>query len=189
VEAHRHDLKKNAESENAVTFQTISMHSHPKYKPTNFQYDFSVWKVKKISGAFPTQKLRLDTGALSRPGTPLTAIGWGQTTTGKTGKPSPILLQLGIKSIDEKTCGSTYKKVRGATGFDPNSHMCAGKGANSGVCFGDSGGPLFSSNNGRDITLVGIVSHGNGEKCGSGAPDIYTRISAPSITNFLKQFM
>ena len=54
------------------------------------------------------------------------------------------------------------------------------------ACNGDSGGPLFFKNpNTKVITLVGLVSWGEG--CGGRNQfGVYTRIGAPSVRNWIQ---
>lgn len=50
-----------------------------------------------------------------------------------------------------------------------NGTLCTGNTKGSGLCIGDSGGPLIFNN-----TLIGIVSWSVG--CAEGLPDIYTNV-------------
>lgn len=53
------------------------------------------------------------------------------------------------------------------------SQMCAALSPKNGVCQGDSGGALTYN---RKV-IYGIVSATNGTACGTGSPDIFTKVS------------
>ena len=72
------------------------------------------------------------------------------------------------------------------------SQLCAGGEQGKDSCRGDSGGGLFTHQEGQngDITpwyLIGITSFGS-KDCGNGRPGVYTRVSSfiPWIVNNLK---
>jgi trypsin len=59
------------------------------------------------------------------------------------------------------------------------SMLCAGGQVGHDTCLGDSGGPLTLNG-----IQIGIVSFGS-PNCGVGIPSVYTRISAPSMREFI----
>jgi trypsin len=96
----------------------------------------------------------------------VTVAGWGNK---EDSLHSADLLQVSVPIISSKKC-SFYL-------LSP-SQMCAGDWEKGGrdSCQGDSGGPLVYKK-GTDVTLVGIVSYGNG--CARKYyPGVYTRISS-----------
>ena len=59
-------------------------------------------------------------------------------------------------------------------------------GADSNTCSGDSGGPLFV-NRGGNWVVAGTTSAGSATGCGAGDESLYTRLSKPSISQFIVQ--
>lgn len=108
----------------------------------------------------------------------LTVLGWGAIND-QGHNWNQCLQEANVKLISHRECiksvGSGWQKVT-------NNMFCAlGENARD-ACQGDSGGPAIYA--GRS---VGIVSWGYG--CGSGYPGVYTRLSSPSITYWLKDFI
>ncbi|XP_017127036.1 chymotrypsin-1 [Drosophila elegans] len=109
----------------------------------------------------------------------LTVLGWGAIND-QGHNWNQCLQEAYVELLPQKQCikslewGSHQQKVT-------NNMFCAlGENAKD-ACQGDSGGPIIHA--GR---TVGIVSWGYG--CGSGYPGVYTRLSSPSITYWLKSF-
>jgi len=82
--------------------------------------------------------------------------------------------------VNNKDCSSIWSKkfrvnLRGD--IRKENHLCAGGEADKDSCKGDSGGPLVIRESDGDPTyLVGVVSAGT-NRCGIGAPAIFTRIT------------
>lgn len=92
----------------------------------------------------------------------LLVTGWGRLWTGG---PDPNNLQeIVVKGYSQEKCNHYYKNIIMRT------HICTLTVQGEGMCNGDSGGPLVA-----DGVLVGIVSFGQ-HPCGSGSPDVYTRV-------------
>ncbi len=87
--------------------------------------------------------------------------GWGVTESGSVSNP---LLETTV--FITKNCDFTV---------DTSKQLCCGavKTA-SGVCFGDSGGPLMMFNGGK-WTQVGLVSFGQGS-CNTQMSAVYTKV-------------
>jgi secreted trypsin-like serine protease len=91
---------------------------------------------------------------------PATVVGWGETTSGLSN-----LLQETI--VYAQKCNFTYNQ---------ETHLCFGSPETaSGVCFGDSGGPLMISQNSMWIQ-IGIVSFGD-FNCSTDKNAAYTNIA------------
>lgn len=107
--------------------------------------------------------------------TNMVAAGWGQML-----KILPIssntLLWTTYRMQPQDVCVQKNTQSREGIPYDPDLQFCA-LGApsftQSGTCFGDSGGPLVVNN-----LLFGITSRLMvGGRCGSGYPDVFTRVS------------
>jgi len=110
--------------------------------------------------------------------------GWGKT---EAGRQSPVLLSTDVKVFSSAYCNGLLSR-RYNERIDPDFQFCAGQledGKDS--CFGDSGGPLFCVEDGRQV-LYGIVSWG-GKYCGNAAePGVYSTVAnvLPWIKNETK---
>lgn len=97
--------------------------------------------------------------------TNLWPIGFGQTENGNV---SSKLLHVNVNYVKQNTCNSNAMYGGDIT----DSMMCAAD-TNEDSCSGDSGGPLFDSDNNA---VVGVTSWGNG--CArADSPGVYARIS------------
>uniref|UniRef100_A0A0N5CBG2 limulus clotting factor C n=1 Tax=Strongyloides papillosus TaxID=174720 RepID=A0A0N5CBG2_STREA len=95
--------------------------------------------------------------------------GWGFIE--KKGYCSDKLKQVNLPFVNENTCDSEYPND-----IKPDIMICAGK-KGSGICVGDTGGPLVVQSKSRRWYQYGITSHGIG--CGEYKhPGIYTRVTA-----------
>nr|XP_036672325.1 LOW QUALITY PROTEIN: transmembrane protease serine 9-like [Drosophila suzukii] len=108
----------------------------------------------------------------------LTVMGWGSVNE-QGHNWNQCLQEAKVELIPQEQC---IKSMDSGQQRVTNNMFCAlGENAKD-ACQGDSGGPIIHA--GRS---VGIVSWGYG--CGSGYPGVYTRLSSPSITYWLKSFM
>jgi secreted trypsin-like serine protease len=204
VLANRNNLDLTTEEEGGFEFTVGELFTHPKYvENPNFVNDVAIWKVKVVSGDISKiPSVTLDDGTYSKPGTNLTAAGWGMTSA--RGKMSKQLLKITTPVSDTNECKEIYKELEKSPGkdrngeqttflppgYDPVTSICAGdmQGVRS-ICHGDSGGPLYAMNN-NEAVLVGLSSHANGFDCATkGVPDIYARISSTSINQFIRKHM
>jgi secreted trypsin-like serine protease len=94
----------------------------------------------------------------------LTAAGWGLTIPRHS---YDVLMKVDLRPIPLEQCRQNYTFVDEWT-------LCAGT-PGKGPCHGDSGGPLFKTDNGSQ-RLVGIVSYGLG--CARECGGVYTRVFA-----------
>lgn len=149
---------------------------HPNFDDYYLDNDFALIKLSSPSNITPVQ---IDDGSVS-PSYPnfqpnLWAIGMGTTYFGGGVGSLPSALQhVELKYISNASCKNEY-------GYDPvditSNMMCAADFENGNAqdsCSGDSGGPLYDSENN---VLVGVVSWGY--KCAeANYPGVYSRISA-----------
>ncbi|XP_047534318.1 chymotrypsin-1-like [Vanessa atalanta] len=111
-------------------------------------------------------------------GVSTTVTGWGSTAAG--GPLSQNLLQLSAVVIDGERCVTEMRdralefNIINVPPVEPHIEICTFHSTGHGTCNGDSGSPLIRSDRQQQI---GIVSWGL--PCARGAPDVFTRISAP----------
>lgn len=124
--------------------------------------------------------------SLTAPGTPVRAVGWGNTSG--DAKSYPDVFRVGRMVVfPDASCGGGENFSVGSVrfiGFAPGEAdaavmICAAGATPSGqvidACQGDSGGPLVAGE-GAAARLVGVVSWG--EECATDRPGVYTRISS-----------
>ncbi|KAF0708688.1 Aste57867_6243 [Aphanomyces stellatus] len=147
---------------------------HKKYNPATFSNDFAIIVLERAS-KFPPVQVSFDEVT---PGTPTVVRGWGRTSQG--GKPSNILLEVGVDALANAQCAKFL-----APEVVDEFMLCAGGKAGEDSCQGDSGGPLTVEQNGSE-KLVGIVSWGIG--CAlQDKPGVYSRIS--TAQSFIQPFL
>jgi V8-like Glu-specific endopeptidase len=97
--------------------------------------------------------------------------GWGQTEKERNAK----YLRSVVQGIYNTTAEAEYRnfKVKYQIGVNRKNL----NGTYSSACFGDSGGPLVGRLH-SSYFLLGVVSFGNADECGTKAPVVLTRISA-----------
>ena len=54
------------------------------------------------------------------------------------------------------------------------------------ICRGDSGAPILLVRGGKE-TLVGVVSHSDGQGCGPGIPTYALRVDNPAVLDWIRQ--
>lgn len=82
---------------------------------------------------------------------------------------SDKLQYINLPTISNEYCKHVYRNSKHVVTDDM---LCAGEEVGASMCFGDSGGPLV-----LDGKLIGVISWGTAP-CGSGKPDVYTRVSS-----------
>lgn len=162
-----------------------SIDIHPDFSPDKGvnAYDIAVVTLDQpVFGVTPVTLPTTGTDALLRPGSLVTALGWG-TTEADQFTPAERLRMVPLPILDNEECALSAADPESIIGFDPAVEFCASVTGKS-ACYGDSGGPLVKSHNGR-FYQIGIVSRGL--RCaGQGTPGIYTSLSsAPLWDSFL----
>lgn len=160
-----------------------AIHVHPHYyKATPLgTYDVAVLELDKKVAWLP--KIKLAKPGDDAAGTVPTVAGWGSIVAWYPEYKPPTVLSDQMRSVElpiiaDQDCSRAY-----GADFDSAAQVCTYIPAQS-DCQGDSGGPLFRKVRGRFVQ-VGIVSWGQG--CAApGWPNVYARISNPSIQEFIK---
>eukprot|EP00980_Cylindrotheca_fusiformis_P003493 scaffold781_cov132-Cylindrotheca_fusiformis.AAC.12 len=162
---------------NPITTRIVEEIVHPQYNEDNTSHDYMLLLLDSKTGPNDLENNHGVTieinyeDYLPRKGQNLTVIGLGATEEGKKGG-SGILQHVGVKTISHEVCNAQY----GGLIQEDNMFCAAVKGGGKDSCQGDSGGPILIRN-GKQHTLVGIVSWGEG----CARPDysgVYSRVSA-----------
>lgn len=160
-----------------------SIKIHPQYGESGVDdgYDVAILELdQKISG-LPKVKLAMSGDDL--PGVFATVAGWGNIVAQYPDyEPAPLyskeMRSVDLPIITNETCEKAYGR-----NFNGDLQLCTYLPAR-GDCQGDSGGPLFIKKKGRALQ-IGITSWGEG--CAApGKPNVYTRISNPSVQRFIQ---
>ncbi len=158
----------NADDDRGETLSIYKWEIHPRYSSQTFQNDIAVGFLNFSSRIGKDVQLNLNSKFIKN-NTRL--YGWGLNQNEvDTGKP------MSIKQNDYSSSGKKYFKsfnikTMVAAGFYNGTEKTFG-----GACSGDSGGPLISKN-GKNLSLIGIVSYGSAKGCDVNVPTVYTRIS------------
>ena len=171
----------NLDSTEGQRVAVRSIHVHPDWDPNVISPDVALLELAKpVNGIAPIQLAGPSDDVFETAGTPLTVIGWGNTsTTGQASFPNE-LREVVVPVVDDATCDKAYG------GFiTVETQLCAGaKGLDS--CGGDSGGPLFATTSGGTEIQVGIVSFGVG--CAKQHfPGVYAEVNSPTIRSFIAE--
>ncbi len=100
-----------------------------------------------------------------------TLFGWGQTEKSR----NPKNLRKVVQDIYNAEADSEYRNFN--VKYQIGVNRKNSNGTYSSGCFGDSGGPLVGRLH-SSYFLLGVVSFGNADECGTKAPVVMTRISA-----------
>jgi len=167
-----------------------AVYVHPRYgERSPGDFDVAVIQLAEpITDVQPVMLPSPGSDVMERPGTLLTAAGWGNTMT--DGGDFPMVLRaVQVPVVSNWECAFAYPvdNPERALRFMPGSMVCAGQGGRD-SCQGDSGGPLFAAIRGSNrFVQVGVVSWGQG--CAKiGYPGVYSKLSAPEISEFISEF-
>ena len=153
---------------------------HPRYKPFLASYDAAVLKLNRpVRGIKPIKLATARQNNLEKPGHILRTAGWGVVQQ----RPGPFdvfpvrLHEVSVPVVSDSRAKRSYQSL--GLKYLPSVMVAAGK-KGKGVCFGDSGGPLFDFGS---RTQVGITSAGVG--CATRIPGIYTEVNNPGIRRWI----
>ena len=151
-----------------------AIRNHPEFGET-IDYDIAILRLEG-SHLYPRVYVQHpDEPDYSAPGDTATAIGWGQTGTGRDGEDTNILKRTAMPIITNDRCS----RVAGFQfGNITERVICAGEERlGRGVCFGDSGGPLLVPYE-ESWMEVGVTSFAvNRDECGN-IPAAFARVTA-----------
>jgi secreted trypsin-like serine protease len=140
---------------------------------------------RPVGGIEPIKPTTERQDFLERPGRLATLIGWGNTTTvppfgggGELNFPNR-LREAQVSLVSDAEAREAHGRL-----YNPVAMVAAGKKGKD-ACFGDSGGPLFDTVEGKRYQ-IGIVSIGLG--CArTRFPGVYTEVNAPRVRDFVER--
>ncbi len=173
-----------------TTIAVEALYVDPDYNAAQTANDAALVHLKSDvpAGVTPMRIVAPGDHQFDQSGTPVSVAGWGATIAKSPYNYPNMLKQANITIQADSVCGS--RRSYGKT-FKAESMLCAGAGTTPKTmvdsCYGDSGGPLFAGP-ANDPIEIGVVSWGRG--CAQlGYPGIYTRLSDPSIANWIQSTM
>jgi len=110
-----------------------------------------------------------------REGSAVFTAGWGGTSPNDP-EPGPDLLSTDLELADIEMCDEVHEDLYGF-GFGGGKVCATDPNGDSDACFGDSGGPLYTTIEPQEQVLIGLVSHGDPE-CVDTHPGLYTQVAA-----------
>ena len=156
-----------------------SISVHPRYNTgaTN-DYDVAILTLESPVTGLPV--VSLGNSNDDEVGTKAIIAGWGDEFAGSPETPTQMIEGV-VRVVSNQSCVSAYKRKAPRLSVAQDVQVCAtSKPVDS--CQGDSGGPLFKEIDGKFVE-IGIVSWGLG--CAGSVPGVYTRVSNPSVTQFI----
>lgn len=159
---------------------------HPEFDPATLDHDLALVRLAQPAPK-TLEPLALASPAMmaaTRPGDLVRVSGWGALNN--EGEFPIDLQQVDVPLIDNARCQESYEALYGPEAVTGNM-LCAGYpegGKDS--CFGDSGGPLTLTVDGRDYS-IGVVSWGNQQCALPGYYGVYARTAVH--LNWIEQAM
>ncbi|XP_018008924.1 trypsin-1 [Hyalella azteca] len=152
-------------------YQAVHYVVHPNFNHSNFESDIALVKLSdKVPYKWYARPACLPLPKRDYVGQLGLVAGWGRTT--EKGEPSDLLKEILVPIFSNAGC----RQLRYSDHEISDNMMCAGftKGGTD-SCHGDSGGPLMIRGKDKKVTVIGLVSWGEG--CGrQGFPGVYTRV-------------
>lgn len=155
--------------------QIRRIHVHPDYDPVTYENDVAILQLDD-TGQAPVATVQPGEEALWAPATTATALGWGETETGRY---ASVLQQVDLPIVSDTDCATAYPATTFGAAFSGENMVCAGYTVdNQGdTCGGDSGGPMTVLDGTRRV-LVGVTSWGSSPCSRGGRPGVYSRVAA-----------
>ena len=156
---------------------------HPEWNRSREQWDFALLRLSTPSSQPIMSLIQPSEDAQTKGGRPADIAGWGcsapavgECTAG--GYPDD-LREARISFVSDSVCGGPT--AWGST-FDPAMMICAGslKTGSPAACFGDSGGPLTASVNGRRV-LAGVTSFATERCVTAGVPTVFAKVATARV--------
>jgi len=165
------DFTVGAKSYNRNTTTTYTVARtivHPDYN-NHDDMDNDIALIELNEAVVGITPIAYDTATNDRPNsTSLETAGWGMRDMDDNSG-STHLIEASVPLNNRDTCNNLDTPYNGSV---TDNMLCAGNlSGGSGVCHGDSGGPLIVNN-----TLIGIVSWGAHPCAGENKPGIYTNV-------------
>lgn len=154
---------RSKEEPSAVKRTVVRTSIHENYNKENFDNDICILllDLPVVYDGYISPICLLETD-INMENVPLTVTGWGITESGTVSNPL-------LETVVYKTDNCDFS-------IDSNKQYCCGSPRTaSGVCFGDSGGPLMYKNDNKKWVQVGLVSFGQGS-CSTDIAAVYTKI-------------
>ncbi|MBX2993635.1 MAG: serine protease [Bdellovibrionaceae bacterium] len=147
-------LHNRTDTKNAEMIKPKKIIAHPQYNSRTMDYDYALIQLESASTYAPVNMMAEDLETKAAAGLLLTTAGWGATSEGSYSLPN-LLQRVDVPFVSKADCAKAYTGIT-------DRMVCAGL-ATGGKdsCQGDSGGPLVVRD-GSDVTLVGVVSWGEG---------------------------
>ncbi|CAD7093257.1 unnamed protein product [Hermetia illucens] len=157
---------------NSTRYLIQSYIPHPNYRANN-HHDIALVQTKhQFQFTSNIAPINFEKRYYIRSGVRCHVSGWGVMERVRTA-PFPEELQTtDLWTISNRLCRRFYNVSM--------NEICTFGMVDEGTCAGDSGGPLVSWDRSH---LIGVVSYGPAY-CGTGIPDVYTRISV--FTNWIR---
>merc|ERR1719215_23848 len=141
---------------------------HPAFDDENLMNDIALLKLSEES--YDYELIKLNNVSIESDEIVALNAGWGATSF--DGSTSEVLLEVNVNILEQYKCDFFLTMLS----LDPVGRMCSMT-EGSGFCFGDSGGPLFFSDDNGQYIQLGIISFFFGD-CGSAtSPTYYIDVS------------
>lgn len=138
---------------------------HPNYRASTLENDIAILVLAEATSA-PIATYNTDRD-FPAGGEAVVAVGFGRTNP-NSGGGSSTLQKLDMEAVNDEQCEDEYSD------HQADFNICVDN-DRGGICFGDSGGPLYDANG----LVLGVASFII-QTCDSNFPDFYTRVSSYS---------
>ncbi|KAL1921998.1 uncharacterized protein VTP21DRAFT_10640 [Calcarisporiella thermophila] len=144
---------------------------HERYNPNQLTNDIAVLILSQPIRFGPNAQAIPIASSPPAPGSRVWAAGWG-VTSDPNGRPPAQLMKVDVVVGNDQVCRRQNPNWGGQSG----SQICLAPTRGKGVCYGDSGGPLYTGSNGS-YQLLGATSWGAPGYCADGQNIAYfTRV-------------